>query len=280
MTIAEFMRRMLELGAPPEAIALAVEAIEDERRNLEAAMAREEERRKGQRDRKRRSRHRHGTDAAPSGDGPETVTGQGRDGDATVTDRGRDPSPPPVSPQTPLPSSPSTSAVVDGARARLDLTGHLPAAEEIWKVIGVVEDPTWFAHKGRVAQWLVDWDLDLDILPVVRSLMATRKARGEGAPSSPMYFERAIADARRRRLAPLPTGATPQPSPVRPTVDLNAVRERLRAETSAPSTQEESHEDVDSSSGSRPEMIDAPHSPTEAGGDALEIPAFMRRTAK
>lgn len=68
MSIAGLIRAMAEAGASPEAIALAVEAIEAVEGKLTA-------KREADRDRKRRQRDRD-----------VTVTGQSRDEDGTVTD--------------------------------------------------------------------------------------------------------------------------------------------------------------------------------------------------
>lgn len=80
MSIAALIRNMAAAGAPPEAIAIAVEAIEAADAKLAAGRA-------VARDRKRRQRER---------DGHGTVTGQ------SVTERDSPPSPSP-SPQTPQP---------------------------------------------------------------------------------------------------------------------------------------------------------------------------------
>jgi hypothetical protein len=82
MSIATLIRQMSEAGAPAEAIALAVEAIE-------AAGAKDADRRAKQASRKARSR---------------AVAGQERDSDVTVTGQGCDSPPSPaLSPQTPQP---------------------------------------------------------------------------------------------------------------------------------------------------------------------------------
>jgi hypothetical protein len=85
MSLAALIRSMAAAGAPSEAIALAVEAIE-------AAGAKDAARRQKQAERKRRSRDSHGT-----------VTGQG----VTVTARSQDPFVPPAAPNdvTTLPTT-------------------------------------------------------------------------------------------------------------------------------------------------------------------------------
>jgi hypothetical protein len=82
VSIATLIRRMSDAGAPPEAIALAVEEIEA----LQAAL---DARRAADRDRKRAQRER-----TKSAD----VTGQSEDSHGTVTPN---PAPDKVSPQTP-----------------------------------------------------------------------------------------------------------------------------------------------------------------------------------
>lgn len=84
MSIAALIRSMADAGAPAEAIALAVEAIE----NAQGALDRQRE---AARDRKRRQR-------ANGQDESVTVTGQSRDTDATVTDAPPSLSPPPQTP--------------------------------------------------------------------------------------------------------------------------------------------------------------------------------------
>lgn len=76
MSLAALIRRMAEAGAPPEAIALAVEAIEAEQAKAAEKRAQAAFRKAEQRERERLSR-----------DCPATVTGQGEDTDET---KGRD----------------------------------------------------------------------------------------------------------------------------------------------------------------------------------------------
>ena len=79
MSIADLIRQMSALGAPSEAIALAVEAIEQAQGAAVDAQAKVEEKRAIERDRKRRQRERsrdsHGTVTGQSRDSPRTVTG-------------------------------------------------------------------------------------------------------------------------------------------------------------------------------------------------------------
>lgn len=86
VSLSQLIRAMAEAGAPPEAIAIAVEAIE-------AAQNAVAQKRVADRDRKRRQR-------ANTQDNDGTVTGQSRDNGGTVT--GQPSPPPPLPPQTPL----------------------------------------------------------------------------------------------------------------------------------------------------------------------------------
>ncbi len=107
---------------------------------------------------------------------------------------------------TPPESESKYTATAYDARAKPDPspTAHLEAARRIWDVIGIDrDDPTWFGQQHRVAQWIADWDLELDILPTVRRVVA-RSAPGK--IRNLKYFERAIADAKATRTAPLPAG--------------------------------------------------------------------------
>ena len=96
MSIAVLIRGMAAAGATPEAIALAVEAIEAAEGKLEAQ-------REAARDRKRRQR-------AKSQDSRVTVTGQERDGHA------QSPAPLPSSPQTPQQPTPTPPEINTRAR--------------------------------------------------------------------------------------------------------------------------------------------------------------------
>lgn len=83
-------------------------------------------------------------------------------------------------------------------------TAHLEAAKLVWEIIGIDrDDPAWFGQQHRVAQWLADWDLELDILPTIRRIMAKPPP---GKIRNLKYFEPAIADAHASRMAPLPVG--------------------------------------------------------------------------
>ncbi|MEZ2131883.1 MULTISPECIES: hypothetical protein [unclassified Sinorhizobium] len=93
MTVAELIRKMAEAGAPTEAIAIAVEAIEA--KDGEIA-----ERRAAERDRKRRQRaaqaERQVRDGRARAGQPEACPGTvaGQDGDKTLPPKERSPGPP------------------------------------------------------------------------------------------------------------------------------------------------------------------------------------------
>lgn len=108
MSIAALIRAMSEAGAPPEAIAIAVEAIES-RENADS------ERRAKARDKKRRQRaEQRGELPDVDEDGEGTVPGQSRDTTGTVP--GHTPFPSPSS--SPDPSNNPTHTPVKLPRAR------------------------------------------------------------------------------------------------------------------------------------------------------------------
>lgn len=75
--------------------------------------------------------------------------------------------------------------------------------ERVLEAIGVADNPNWYGHRHRVASWLPNWDLERDILPTVKRMIANRTGP---PPTTPKYFEAAIADAAASRLAPIPIG--------------------------------------------------------------------------
>ncbi len=77
MSIADLIRRLADAGASPEAIAIAVDAVE-------MAHKADAERRAKQAARKKASRARHGTVQGQSQDSRETVTGHSSDGHKTL----------------------------------------------------------------------------------------------------------------------------------------------------------------------------------------------------
>lgn len=131
MSISQLIRAMSSAGAPAEAIAIAVEAIEA----AEDAVA---QKRAVERDRKRRQR-------SNDRDTDGTITGQSRDNAGTVTDQ---PSPPPpLSPQTPLTPPPphpdKQTRARKGTRLQADwtpepLSGDTGQAVQSWPV-GAIE---------------------------------------------------------------------------------------------------------------------------------------------
>lgn len=116
MSLADTVRRLVEAGATPEVIMIAVEAIEAERKTLDAN-------REAARERKRRQRSR---------DADVTVTGQ------DVTERDAASLPLPPSPQTPQPPTPTrvdnTSLPPEGRSRRKPsrpIPAGFPADEDI-----------------------------------------------------------------------------------------------------------------------------------------------------
>jgi hypothetical protein len=74
---------------------------------------------------------------------------------------------------------------------------------EVLQAIGVWDDARWVGSAARVEAWLAHGaDLDKDILPTIRRLMATRTS----APHSIKYFENAVMDAKATREAPVAAG--------------------------------------------------------------------------
>ncbi|BBF92668.1 hypothetical protein [Blastochloris tepida] len=121
--LADLIRRMAAAGATPEAIAIAVEAIE-------VAEQRDADRRSQAAARKRRSRERL------SCDGHGAVAGRSQDNAVTVTGQSQDPPPPssssPTPPLTTTPTTPPNSGAVapslGGAREKAPKRGsRLPA---------------------------------------------------------------------------------------------------------------------------------------------------------
>lgn len=81
----------------------------------------------------------------------------------------------------------------------------LSPAIQVLEAMGVRNDPNWHGDGLRVTAWINDGaNLDLDILPTIKRVMAKRN--GQGPPRSLKYFDQAIADAKASRLNPLPAG--------------------------------------------------------------------------
>lgn len=99
MSIAALIRRMAEAGATPEAIAIAVEAIEQAQSD---ALEKDAARRHAQAERKRRQRHGRNSDDL-SNPCHGTVTGQSRDGDVTSPETKKVSPHPSKKTQTPTP---------------------------------------------------------------------------------------------------------------------------------------------------------------------------------
>jgi len=71
------------------------------------------------------------------------------------------------------------------------------------------------------------YDPELDILATIREVMAKRRERGEGPPSSFRFFEQALANARATRLAPIPEGRA-RGDPKNESDEVAAQLERVR----------------------------------------------------
>jgi len=107
VNLSELIRNMAAAGAPAEAIALAVEAIE-------ARDAKDEERRAGQRERTRRSRAKR--------DGNVTVTHLSQDGNGEVPPKKETSPTPPKEKTTPSTTEPNGSSKTRASRLPADWT--------------------------------------------------------------------------------------------------------------------------------------------------------------
>lgn len=103
-------------------------------------------------------------------------------------------------PMPPLPVTRNPLLVVD---ARVKIPRHVEIGEEISKLTGWDQSPSWKGDYGRIEQWLANgWDTGKDIIPTVKQLMGKRSS----PPGGLKYFEQAIANAHAARLTPLPQG--------------------------------------------------------------------------
>ena len=116
--------------------------------------------------------------------------------------------------ETAAAESSDEAALAKEVRTEIDEGGnHPPDTERLAAVgrrvldaIGVADDPRWLGSYGRVQRWLAEgFDPELDILPTVERLMGRR---GHDPPRSLAYFDQAIADAKARRLKPMPEATT------------------------------------------------------------------------
>lgn len=103
------------------------------------------------------------------------------------------------------------SSVASPGNPMSNLPDYYAPSELVLEAMGA--DPNnygmWAGQRPRVGEWLKKWDLELDILPTVRSSVAKRAASGKSPIRRFEFFEDAIADAFASRNAPLPTG-TPE----------------------------------------------------------------------
>ena len=69
------------------------------------------------------------------------------------------------------------------------------------------ENPNWGGNWGRLNTWLeAGWDLELDILPVIKHIVSRMVKTNRAIPNSLKYFDQAIADAYASRISPTPKG--------------------------------------------------------------------------
>ena len=81
---------------------------------------------------------------------------------------------------------------------------HVRVGEQISKITGWDQNPSWFGDYSRIEQWLANgWDAEMDIYPTVKRLMAKKTGP---PPTTLKYFEQAIADAYAYRNSPIPKG--------------------------------------------------------------------------
>ncbi len=190
MSIATLIRAMSAAGASPEAIAIAVEAIE-------AASAVDASRRASQAARKQRQRDR-------MRDSHGTVTGQSRDTPSSPL------VPPSLSPTPPIspPYNPPTNpdATLKGASAN-----GLDKLEDQCRQAAGCENstsPSLF-DLSPIRRCLAGGaSLEMDILPTLRAMSARRKPI-----ASWKYAEQAIMDAKASREAPAMAGNVTIPQP-------------------------------------------------------------------
>lgn len=72
------------------------------------------------------------------------------------------------------------------------------AGRRVLEAVGVADDPRWLGDYSLVSAWLTaGYDLEMDVLPTIRRIMAQRN--GQGPPKTLKYFTQAIADAHAER---------------------------------------------------------------------------------
>lgn len=111
--------------------------------------------------------------------------------------------------QTPNHTDTDTEQIQNRAEQKDE--GRAAACVEIGKRItdfmGVTNDPRWLGNWSTVSVWLSQgFDVELDILPTVVSMVERFKRTGKTMPGSLKYFSRAIAENHKARLA---TGQSP-----------------------------------------------------------------------
>ena len=207
MSIAAIVRALVQAGASPEMILAAVEAAEGSQSDALA------KRRQSDADRQRRHR--------------ANVMSR----DVTVTERdtpspGMVPSAPSPNPNPTIPLNPPTPAAAGGARDLAALEAAL--LEAGGRALNRTTAGLWIL--AEPLRWLnAGCDLDLDILPVIRSLSARA---GPSSIRSWAFFTEQIAATHQRRTAPMPTVDTHH-QPTRPSNDIAAAFDRLDARIAA-----------------------------------------------
>lgn len=193
MSIAVVVRRMAEAGAPPEAIAIAVEAIE-------AVSAADEARRTKRAEQKRRERSR---------DTGATVARQSSDNSATVAPTVPPEVPSPLSPKDNI-SNPLSPHLPTPLHAPLCARAPAPDPREAGLRIAIAAAYLEIGNgippdTGRAAVWLAQGRDPAIILATIRSILP-RKPR-----ATLSYFDGPIADAHALQAASPGAKATGPP---------------------------------------------------------------------
>jgi len=147
VSIANLVRRLTEAGAPPEAIAIAVEAVEGVHAVIEAKKAKDAERKRAERAAKREI----------SSDRPETVQGPSMDAARTVQ-------------ESPDQTSPLVSPLLPSPEPLTNNPPIIPPSEKITRDRATTLPPDWTVP----SDWL-DW-AEAEIGPEGQRMTAARVA--------------------------------------------------------------------------------------------------------
>jgi hypothetical protein len=116
-----------------------------------------------------------------------------------------------------LTSTGTSIEIDDDTRARKPIRPYVILGKQIADLVGWSDSPNWNGNFSLVDTWLKNgWDAELDILPAIRQVMASRKS--SDPPSTMKYFEKAIANAHATRTQPLPKGKPNEIASRKPTV--------------------------------------------------------------